>query len=107
MITIALIAIAVSAIILAAQTPIVATDAGRLALVAAISLLVITSPLADGMPVVDRLAAALLGGYALHRVLSAHLWPAPYMVLRQPPRGRLVARSTAYTMRLQVARVAA
>lgn len=107
MITIAIIIIGVSAIVLASQTPIIDTDAGRLFLVAAVTALVVCSPCADGMPVVDRLAAALVGGYVMHRVLSAHSWPAPYTVLRQPPRARLAARPSAYTMRLQAVRVTA
>ena len=103
---IALITIGVCALLLASQTPIVTTDAGRLFLVAAVTALVACSPCADGMPVVDRLAAALVGGYAMHRVLSVGLWPAPYTILRQPPRALLSARSTAYTMQFRVARVA-
>lgn len=106
MIAIALITINVAAILLAIQTPLVATDTGRLALVAAVTALVVCSPLADGMPVVDRLIAATIGGYALHRILAQALGPVPYRVLRQPPRALLDARSTAYTMQLRVARVA-
>ena len=106
MITVALITIGVVAILLAIQTPLAATEHGRLLVTVAVTLLVVTSPLADGMPVVDRLAAALVGGYGMHRILVAYLWPAPYMVLRLPPMALLVARPAAYTMRFQVARVA-
>lgn len=105
MIAIMLIALGVAAIVLASQTPIIETDAGRLLLVAMVTALVVCSPMSDGMPIIDRLASALIGGYAMHRILSAALWPMPYRVLRQPPRFWLEARPTAYTMRLQVARV--
>jgi len=102
MIAIALITIGVSAILLAVQTPIVATDAGRLVLVAAVAMLVITSPLADGMPIIDRLTAATIGGYALHWLLGIALGPVPYRVLRQPPRALLVASRSAYRMEFAV-----
>lgn len=106
MIAIALVTINVAAILLAIQTPIIVTDAGRLALVAAVTALVVCSPLADGMPIIDRLIAATIGGYALHRILAHALGPVPYRVLRKPPRALLDARPTAYTMQLNVARVA-
>ena len=106
MITITLITVSATAILLAIQTPIVATDAGRLFLVTAVTALVVCSPLADGMPIIDRLIAATIGGYALHRILAHALGPVPYRVLRKPPRALLDARPTAYTMRLNVARVA-
>lgn len=106
MIAITLIIINVVAILLATQTPLATTDAGRLALVTAVTALVVCSPLADGMPIIDRLIAATIGGYALHRILAHALGPVPYRVLRNPPRALLDARSTAYTMQLRVARVA-
>ena len=98
-----LIALGVAAIVMAAQTPIVETDTGRLLLVAMVTALVVCSPLADGMPIVDRLASALVGGYALHFILAQALGAVPYRVLRQPPRALLDARSTAYTMQFRVA----
>lgn len=106
MIAIVLITLNVAAILLAIQTTIVTTDAGRLFLVAAVTALVVCSPLADGMPIIDRLIAATIGGYALHVILARTLGPVPYRVLRNPPRALLDARPTAYTMRLNVARVA-
>jgi hypothetical protein len=105
MIAITLIAIGVTAILLAMQTPLVTTGAGRSLVVVAVVLMVVTSPLADGMPVVDRLIAATIGGYALHCIISATLGPVPYRVLRQPPRALLAASRSAYTMRFQVATV--
>lgn len=57
------------------------------------------------MPVVDRLIAAAIGGYALHHILAQALVLVPYQVLRNPPLALLDARSTAYTMQLQMVRV--
>lgn len=105
MIAIALIIIGAAAILLAIQTPLVATDIGRILVTAGVTLLVVTSPLAEGMPIVDRLIAATIGGYALHCIIGATLGPVPYRVLRQPPRALLAASRSAYTMRFQVATV--
>lgn len=104
--TIALITLCVSAILLAVMTPIVATDLGRLLLVAAITSMVVCSPVADSMPVVDRLIAAFIGDAALHYLVGLALGPVPYRVLANPPRALLVARSSAYRVQSRTPRMA-
>lgn len=99
---IALIAMCVTAILIATQTPIVATDAGRVLLVAFVALMVVCSPVADGAPIVDRLIAATIGGYALHTILRIAWGPVPYRMLQTPPLALLEARSGAYTLRFGV-----
>lgn len=103
---IALIAMCVTAILIAAQTPIVATDAGRVLLVAFVALMVVCSPVADGVPIIDRLIAATIGGYALHVILRIAWGPVPYRMIKAPPLALLEARSTAYKIRCNVRRVA-
>lgn len=95
---IVLITICVAVILIAQQTPIVATDAGRVLLVALVTMMVVCSPVADGMPVIDRLIAAATGGYALHTILRIAFGPVRYRLLQQSPMALLEARRTAYRM---------
>ena len=102
MIAIALITIGVSAILLATQTPIVATDLGRLLLVATITALVVCSPVVES-PVIDRLLSAFIGGGALYYLVGWALGPVPFRIVSPPPRALIEARRGAYRVNCAVA----
>lgn len=87
--------IGVTAILLAKETRITDTDAGRLLLVTAVMALVVSMP--EAMPLVGRLLSALLGGYALHRLVDFAFGPVPYKVLHRHP-ALLLASRNAYRM---------
>jgi hypothetical protein len=95
---IALITLCSAAILLAIQTPIVASDLGRLLLVAAITSMVVCSPVADSTLIIDRLLSAVIGGSALYYLVGVALGPVPYRVLVNPPRALIDVRRGAYRM---------
>jgi len=94
--------IGVVAILLARETHITSTDVGRLLLVAAITIMIVTVP-AD-LPVTMRLLSALIAGYALHSILGMALGPVPFTVLSRSP-AMLVASHSAYRMQFGVRRM--
>jgi hypothetical protein len=81
MLIVTIITFSVAAILLAAQSPIVATDTGRLLLVATITALVVCSSVADSMPMIDRLIAACIGGSALYYLVDMALGPVLFRVI--------------------------
>jgi len=97
--------IGVTAILLARETHITSTDAGRLLLTATIMTLIVSMP--EAMPVVDRLIAAIIGGYAMHCIIGMALGPVQYRVLRRQPIALLVASRSAYRMQFGARRMVA
>lgn len=90
------------AVLLAHDVRITDTDAGRLLLVTAVMALVVSMP--ASMPLVDRLLSALLGGYALHRLVDFAFGPVPYKVLHRHP-ALLLASRNAYRMQFGLRKV--
>lgn len=99
---IALVTLCSTAILLATMTPIVATDLGRLLLVATVTALVVCSPVVEA-PVIDRLIAAFIGGGALYYVVGKALGPVPYRLISGPPRALIEVRRGAYRVECAVA----
>jgi hypothetical protein len=99
---IALVTLCATAILLATQTPIVASDLGRLLLVAAITTLVVCSPVVEA-PVIDRLIAACIGGGALYYLIGMALGPVQFRIVSPPPRALIEARRGAYRLDCAVA----
>jgi len=94
--------IGVAAILLAKETHITSTDVGRLLLVAAVTILIVSVPV--DLPFTMRLLSACIAGYALHSILGMALGPVPFTVLRRQP-AMLVASHSAYRMQFGVQRV--
>jgi len=78
--------IGVVAVLLARETHITSTDAGRL------------------LPVTMRLLSACIAGYALHNILGMALGPVPFTVFRRQPAMHADSHS-AYRMQFGVQRV--
>jgi len=94
--------IGVTAVMLAKETHITSTDAGRLVLVVAITMLIVSVP--ASLPITMRLLSACIAGYALHRMLCSALGPVPFTVLSRSP-AMLVASHSAYRMQFGVRRM--
>lgn len=94
-------------ILVASTSPLVRSDVGRLLLVAAVSSTVLWFPTSDAMPMpcqfIDRLLSALIGGGALHYILSMALGPVQFRVVSPPPRALIEVRRGSYRMQSQVA----
>lgn len=99
---IALVTLCATAILLATQTPIINSDLGRLLLVAAITSMVVCSPVVESS-VIDRLLSAFIGGGALHYLVGMALGPVPYRLMTNPPRALIEVRSSAYRFDCAVA----
>ena len=94
--------IGVVAILLARETHITSTDVGRLLLVVAITMLIVSVP--ASLPFTMRLLSACIAGYALHSILGMALGPASFTVLRRQP-AMLVTSHSAYRMQFGVRRM--
>ena len=98
-------------ILVASTSSIVATDMGRLLLVAAVSSTVLWLPTPDAMPFdcqfVDRLIAACLGGSALYYILRWAWGPVKFRIVSPPPRALIEMRSGTGGYRMQCAVCAA
>jgi len=94
---IALVTLCSTAILLATQTPIIATDWGRLLLVATITALVACSPVVEA-PVIDRLLSACIGGGALYYLVGVALGPVQFRIVSPPPRALLEVRRGGYRL---------
>ena len=94
--------IGVVAVLLARETHITSTAAGRLLLVVAITMLIVSVP--ASLPVTMRILSACIAGYALHNILGMALGPVPFTVLSRQP-AMLVASHSAYRMQFGVRRM--
>ena len=99
---VAVLAISVSALLLARHARLLDTDMARLMMVASIALLVSTMPVFAAMPYIDRLLAMIVGGAALYFQMRCAFGPVRYRVLQQVPVLLLEARRGSYRMRSQM-----